>query len=184
LFEIDIEGLKYEKRGSGLFPNHIVIIEDIPIERVMPLDSDLGMDRVTSYQLTEEGKPNYGTGWSGPQIMRDRKEGWSERFYSAESDQSSVKIQEDAPEGWKVVTVSDYDNNFYRAYQMVIEVQDYNQVWSIVELIDDVNLLLNKVPETRFKEDRVVITVYTSGEGITSKDDYWCEEFNEVLETL
>jgi len=184
LFEIDIEGLKYEKRGSGLFPNHIVIIEDIPIERVMPLDSDLGMDRVTSYQLTEEGKPNYGTGWSGPQIMRDWKEGWSERFYSAESDQSSVKIQEDAPEGWKVVTVSDYDNNFYRAYQMVIEVQDYNQVWSIVELIDDVNLLLNKVPETRFKEDRVVITVYTSGEGITSKDDYWCEEFNEVLETL
>jgi len=106
------------------------------------------------------------------------------RPFSAEEDQSSVKIQEDAPEGWTVITVADWDNNFYKAYQMVIEVQDYNQAWSIVEMIDDVNLLLNKVAETKFRENRVVITVYTSGEGITSKDDYWCEEFNEVLETL
>jgi hypothetical protein len=85
LFEIDMEGLEYTKgHMDSVYPNHIVIVEDIPIEKVMPLDSDLGMDRVSSYQLTKKGKPKLRGGWLGPSIRRGWKSGWFERFDSEE----------------------------------------------------------------------------------------------------
>jgi hypothetical protein len=85
LFEIDMEGLEYTKgHMDSVYPNHIIIVEDIPIEKVMPLDSDLGMDRVSSYQLTKKGKPKLRGGWLGPSIRRGWKSGWFERFDSEE----------------------------------------------------------------------------------------------------
>ena len=84
LFEIDIEGLEYYQGFmDSVYPGHVVIVEDIPIEKVMPIDSDLGMDQVSSYNLTKKGKKKYVRGaWKGPRVQRpwqDRQK-WSDRF--------------------------------------------------------------------------------------------------------
>lgn len=83
LFEIDIEGLEYyQGHMDNVYPGHVVIVDDIPIEKVMPIDSDLGMDRVSSYNLTRKGKKKYVRGgWTPPSIKRPWTEKrWSDRF--------------------------------------------------------------------------------------------------------
>ena len=83
LFEIDIEGLEYHQgHMDSVYPGHVVIVDDIPIEKVMPIDSDLGMDRVSGYNLTKEGKKKYVRGgWTSPSIKRPwTGKSWSDRF--------------------------------------------------------------------------------------------------------
>lgn len=81
LFEIDIEGLEYyQGHMDNVYPGHVVIVDDIPIEKVMPIDSDLGMDQVSSYNLTKKGKKKYVRGaWTPPRVQRPWIQ-WSDRF--------------------------------------------------------------------------------------------------------
>ena len=54
LFEIDMEGLKYIKAPNTQWnqPRHtnIVIVQDIPVDKVVPYDSDLGIGKVSPYR--------------------------------------------------------------------------------------------------------------------------------------
>ena len=110
---------------------------------------------------------------------------WGSRDYPAHKETRRYESESEIELSWQVVVVADtQDNNFYQAYQKVIEADNYNEIWEIVELVDDLNLATNKIADTKFNERRIIVTVYTPGVGLTAKDDYWCEEFDEMLETL
>jgi len=110
---------------------------------------------------------------------------WGSRDYPKHKETRRFQSETEEELSWQVVVVADpQDNKFYQAYQKVIEADNYNEIWEIVELVDDLNLASKKIADTKFNERRVIITVYTPGVGLTDKDDYWCEEFDEMLETL
>ena len=110
---------------------------------------------------------------------------WGSRDYPAHKETRRYESESEIELSWQVVVVADpQDNKFYQAYQKVIEADNYNEIWEIVELVDDLNLATNKIADTKFNERRIIVTVYTPGVGLTAKDDYWCEEFDEMLETL
>ena len=122
-----------------------------------------------------------------PMTLRKHKGNyfWGSRDYPKYKETRRFQSETEEELSWQVIVVADpQDNNFYQAYQRVIEADNYNEIWEIVELVDDLNLATNKIADTKFNERRVIITVYTPGVGLTAKDDYWCEEFDEMLETL
>lgn len=81
MFEIDMEGLKYATSGNLQWnqPRHtnIQIMQDIPIEKVTPYDSELGIGEVSKY-IPRSKTQSYDKLPELPEVKRDRS--WTTRF--------------------------------------------------------------------------------------------------------
>ena len=194
MFEIDMEGLKYAKSGNLQWnqPRHtnIQIMQDIPIEKVTPYDSELGIGEVSKY-IPRSKTQSYD---KLPEVKRDRS--WTTRFDEVmerpgfwDSYQSEQVTESDVPDNWRLVTIADTQtNSFGKGLQRQFDFSDfdgnpYDAVWELIEIIDDLNNKLKHTAHTQFSYERVLITLYTDDVGnLTNKDFIWAEEFNDFYD--
>lgn len=84
LFEIDMEGLKYIKARNTQWnqPRHtnIVIVQDIPVDKVVPYDSDLGIGKVSPYYKDNVGQTYLPQVDRGEITDRAAYHEWTSRF--------------------------------------------------------------------------------------------------------
>lgn len=111
------------------------------------------------------------------------------RYQSEQQIDNPANIQAQAPENWRVVTVSDSrTDSFGRGLQRQFDFSEYDgnpydAVWELVEIIDDLNIKLKHTAHTQFSYDRVLITLYTDDTGnLTNRDFIWAEEFNDLYD--
>ena len=90
------------------------------------------------------------------------------------------RAEDDAPEFWQVIETDEGS----ALYRKIIDLT-YNQVWRLLELIDDLNRMTKHHALTKFGANEVEIWVYTHDKNsITAKDYHWTEDFNEMFETV
>jgi len=90
------------------------------------------------------------------------------------------RAEDDAPEFWQVIETEEGS----ALYRKIIDLT-YNQVWRLLELIDDLNRMTKHHALTKFGANEVEIWVYTHDKNsITAKDYHWTEDFNEMFETV
>ncbi len=61
----------------------------------------------------------------------------------------------------------------------------YNQVWRVLEIIDDLNRMSHHHALTKFSSNYVEIWIYSHDSGLVMPKDYhWAEDFNDMIATV
>jgi len=99
---------------------------------------------------------------------------------------SFLSESDDAPEFWEVREITNSkDGRKGTALYRKINDLTYNQVWRLLELIDDLNRMTRHHATTTFGDDTVEIWIYTHDTGtVEPQDSHWADDFNEMYDTV
>ena len=122
--------------------------------------------------------------------LPDEKSFLSETYEEATgvefSEQNPEKIEADAPPDWResIITIPQSDSFGYALYRKMSDLT-YNQVWRVLEIIDDLNRMSHHHALTKFSSNYVEIWIYSHDSGlVTPKDYHWAEDFNDMIATV
>jgi len=102
------------------------------------------------------------------------------------SEQNPEKIEADAPPDWResIITIPQSDSFGYALYRKMSDLT-YNQVWRVLEIIDDLNRMSHHHALTKFSSNYVEIWIYSHDSGLVMPKDYhWAEDFNDMIATV
>ena len=119
-------------------------------------------------------------------VKNYRSETYEEATGVEFSEQNPEKIEADAPPDWResIITIPQSDSFGYALYRKMSDLT-YNQVWRVLELIDDLNRMSHHHAVTRFSSNYVEIWIYSHDSGLVEPKDYhWAEDFNDMIATV
>jgi pterin-4a-carbinolamine dehydratase/ribosomal protein S27E len=119
-------------------------------------------------------------------VKNYRSETYEEATGVEFSEQNPEKIEADAPPDWResIITIPQSDSFGYALYRKMSDLT-YNQVWRVLELIDDLNRMSHHHALTRFSSNYVEIWIYSHDSGLVMPKDYhWAEDFNDMIATV
>ena len=122
--------------------------------------------------------------------LPDEKSFLSETYEEATgvefSEQNPKKIEADAPQDWResIITIPQSDSFGNALYRKMSDLT-YNQVWRVLEIIDDLNRMSHHHALTKFSSNYVEIWIYSHDSGLVMPKDYhWAEDFNDMIATV
>ena len=119
-------------------------------------------------------------------VKNYRSETYEEATGVEFSEQNPEKIEADAPPDWResIITIPQSDSFGYALYRKMSDLT-YNQVWRVLEIIDDLNRMSHHHALTKFSSNYVEIWIYSHDSGlVTPKDYHWAEDFNDMIATV
>ena len=117
----------------------------------MPIDSDLGMDQVSSYNLTKKGKKKYVRGaWTPPRVQRPWIQ-WSDRFEAPY--QPDQELSDYNPQGLMTSSVitGDYTVDSLKFGQTTLSAESFGNPFVTAEnqwVVNNLTMLLKQRART------------------------------------
>ncbi len=135
-------------------------------------------------QFTEGRIVSYGSLWFEDSVWD--AETYEEATGVEFSEQNPKKIEADAPQDWResIITIPQSDSFGNALYRKMSDLT-YNQVWRVLEIIDDLNRMSHHHALTKFSSNYVEIWIYSHDSGLVMPKDYhWAEDFNDMIATV
>ncbi len=119
-------------------------------------------------------------------VKNYRSETYEEATGVEFSEQNPKKIEADAPQDWResIITIPQSDSFGNALYRKMSDLT-YNQVWRVLEIIDDLNRMSHHHALIKFSSNYVEIWIYSHDSGLVMPKDYhWAEDFNDMIATV